>query len=171
MIRRKKKICKRCKKERVLFGRGLCATCYRIVTAREAVLKRQERRSPRKGSKPPPRRESPLQRLKKPLKRVSDKRVIEAVAYKVICDAMDAEKPHICFLCGNEIKGRIDHHHLDGRHEHYLKEEWIVKAHGKCHRQYHDDPVETIAWFDGFLVRLKEKNIQLFEREIWKLEK
>lgn len=29
MIKRKKKICKNCKKERYIFGKGLCTYCYR----------------------------------------------------------------------------------------------------------------------------------------------
>jgi len=171
MIKRKKKTCKGCQKERILFGRGLCPTCYRIEMAKKARLKPPKPRSPSKGANVPPNRDRPQNRAYAPLNRMSDKRKREGSLYLEICKEMDKISPHTCFFCGKEIKGRPDHHHLSGRQENYLKEEWIVKAHGKCHRQYHDDPVESMDFFESFLLRLKKKNFQLYQRELYKLDK
>ena len=164
MIKQTKKRCIDCGSLTYIWSHKRCKRC-------DALFRAQERRSTQKGTNVPPNRDRPLKRVRGTLNSMSAKRRIEAVQYKAICDEMDLFKPHICFFCGKEVKGRPDHHHLDGRYEHYLKKEWIVKAHGKCHRQYHDDPVESMKWFEPFLLRLKKKNFQLYQRELYKLDK
>ena len=76
-----------------------------------------------------------------------------------------------CFFCG-EMVVNADHHHLDGREGEALTDKTkIVRVHRRCHRQYHDVPVAKIPWFEGFLYRLMLHNIELYNKEILKLEK
>ena len=164
MIKQTKKRCIDCGSLTYIWSHKKCKRC-------DALYRARERRSTQKGTNVPSNKDRPQNRSYTPLNRMSDKRRIEAAQYKTICDEMDLVKPHICFLCGKEVKGRPDHHHLSGRWENYLKEDLIVKAHGKCHRQYHDDPVESIEWFDDFLLMLKQYNFQLYQRELYKLDK
>ena len=104
----------------------------------------------------------------------SERRKQEEKEYKRICKEIDLESIESgdtgCFFCGVKVKNAI-HHHLDGRSEHYLKKEWIVRGHDNCHRSYHDQPVDRLPWFDSFLLRLKQKDFTLYEREKWKLSK
>jgi hypothetical protein len=98
-----------------LWSGGRCKTCDARFKGSQT---RSKPRSPLKGTKTPLKPKSPSQGIKKK----SDKRVKEEKKYKELCDRMDAKpgKKH-CFFCSNEIKGKkVDHHHLDGREEHYL---------------------------------------------------
>lgn len=95
--------------------------------------------------------------------------------YKQICKEIDEEAKLYgamdCFFCGKEVKS-ADHHHLDGRDGDLLtKKEWIVRAHRRCHRAYHDDPIEDLSWFEQFLSRLKQKDFTLWQREMYKYDK
>lgn len=148
MIKRKKKICKSCGKPEYIFSGGLCRQCWGL----EQTLKNWASKAPRR-----------------PIRYKSEKRKEEEKEYKRICKEMDTVKPHMCFFCGWEIKGRVDHHHLKGKvGGDYLDKRYIVKAHRKCHSEFHSLPVDKMWWFDAFLFRLKQVDFDLFQKELRK---
>lgn len=150
-----------------LWSGGRCKVCD---TRFKASQVRSKPRSPLKGTKTPLKPKSPSQGIKKK----SDKRVGEEKKYKELCDWMDA-KPgkKMCFFCGNEIKGKKwDHHHLAGRvGDKYLLPGLIVHTHARCHFAYHNNPFKSLPWRYAYLQRLRLKDEQLYQRELFKLEK
>jgi len=149
MIKRKLKYCKGCHQLRYLFSHGLCEYCDK--------KRKQETRG------------------KLYIKPQSDRRAIEAVTYKRICDLIDDEaretKQLGCIFCGRDVSTPCDHHHVDGRSEYYLMKAWIKRAHGSCHRMYHDTSIHTWPWLDGFLLRMKGIDRCLYEKELRRLDK
>jgi 5-methylcytosine-specific restriction endonuclease McrA len=98
------------------------------------------------------------------------KRAKQEVEYKKLCDEIDEEaknsKEYVCFFCGKPIKGDAIHHHLDGREESLLTcKENIILSHSTCHMAYHDLPVRKQVWREGFLERLRERNVRLYFKE------
>jgi len=152
MIKQKKKRCKDCGRMTYLWSSGRCRQCDAVY---RSVYKRKNMRS-----------------SQTPIRPRSLKRQEQEKKYKKICKDMDKNKPHICFFCDLEIAGRPDHHHLRGRVALSLMEErYIVKAHRKCHRDYHDQPVGSQTWYDGFMSRLKRVDFDLYRKELMKLGK
>ena len=107
---------------------------------------------------------------------VSDKRKYGLARYLHIIHKMDAKSLKetgqiTCFFCDLEIKGFVDHHHLDGRDGDLLtKEKWIVQAHSGCHIQgYHNSTVDQLIkkyWYENvFLPNLLKVDQSLYERE------
>ena len=164
MIPRKKKICKGCQQERYIFSRGLCDNCNKRYKSLSGRLSRSnDGRVPLKGASG------------KYISPRSDKRIIQEKEYTAICKEIDAEAKetgHLeCFFCGDMVV-RADHHHLDGRDgDRLTQREWIVRAHRKCHMDYHNKPVSRIVWFNSYLERLKRINERFFFKEIMKLDK
>ena len=116
----------------------------------------EDRRSPPRYGKVPLRGKSGLKQHK--IHPRTDKRVIQEREYSVICAEIDEEAKEAgnleCFFCG-EMCVKSDHHHLDGREADLLtKKEWIVRVHRKCHTAYHSSPIESLSWFNEFLLRL-----------------
>ena len=146
MIKRRLKTCNSCHQERYLWGHGMCQPCAQKI--KRAKLYIQPR---------------------------SYKRIIEGAEYKTLCDEIDREaeetKQMECIFCGKEVKSPCDHHHLDGRSEHYLTKKYIKRAHGSCHRMYHDTSIHTWPWVDGFLLRIRGIDKMLYNRLAEKLMK
>lgn len=82
------------------------------------------------------------------------------VAYKSVCDQMDATKPWLCWFCGSVVTERseLDHHHTVGRDgDLLLSREYLVHAHRDCHRIYHDyslDGLLKTKWYIDWLKRV-----------------
>jgi ribosomal protein L37E len=161
MIERRKKICSVCGKESYIFSKGRCKSC-----SQKAYAKTAQNRS---------------ETTVKPLSRKSNgkiplrtkKRSTQENEYKKICDQMDARPgKKICFFCGEEIKGKADHHHLDGRRgDRLIDRKYIVHAHRECHAIYHDQSMKNIPWMMGFINRLSDIDVELAERIMNKYDK
>lgn len=100
----------------------------------------------------------------------SDKRAAEEREYAKVCAEIDAEAEETgqvgCFFCGEKVNSPCAHHHLRGRIGKLLTDKrWIVRCHNSCHLSYHDLPVRKQKWRDGFLERLREKDLQTYYKE------
>jgi predicted GIY-YIG superfamily endonuclease len=79
----------------------------------------------------------------------------------------------ICFFCDTEIKGQVSHHHLNGRDGEKLNDKkYIVDSHNTCHvHLYHSSSLDLITklnWYQGFLLRVKDIDVELWEKELLK---
>lgn len=87
-----------------------------------------------------------------------------------------ANKTNYCFFCGKEVKLFEGLHHLRNRAGDMLldKEFWVV-VHNNCHVwKYHQadyDQRKKEVWWQDFLARLKEKSLELYEKELRKADK
>jgi 5-methylcytosine-specific restriction endonuclease McrA len=105
------------------------------------------------------------------MKSRTPKRTKQEAEYKKLCDEIDKEAKekgeYRCFFCGKDIKGRADHHHLDGReNEHLLDRERIVLAHNQCHvQEYHGMSVRKQSWREVFMDNLRAKDLRLYFKE------
>jgi len=154
MIKRKKKICKKCGKDAYLFGLGMCQRCYTQFKATESYHKGTSRKS---NTKIPPR---------------TKKRLEQEKLYHEITARMDEQKNKKCFFCGKGMKRPEDHHHLKGRDGDLLTDPtYIVHVHRDCHFEYHYKSVIYISWFKDYLGRLKDTDMVLYERDKMKLSK
>lgn len=106
------------------------------------------------------------------MKKISSKRQIAERHYRRVCAEIDAEET-TCFFCGRPIDETRHHHHLDGRDgELFTDKSNIVLVHAYCHRKWHDTAYSHLAkefWWDDFMARLKERNINLYNRINFKL--
>jgi len=158
-MKQKLKECVDCGRTTLIWSKGRCKACSNASQLSVKVVS------------PPGRDNIPL-KAKKPMKKKSDKRVEQEKKYKEICDRMDTNHKWVCFFCGGEIKAKKpDHHHLDGREEHYLTPGLIVFSHRKCHSMYHDTSFKKLPWRYAYLQRLRLKDEQLYQRELFKLDK
>jgi len=152
VIKRKKKICKKCGQEKYIYARGLCQYCYngdrnhgKLAVSRKS------------NTKIPQATPSRLNRL---------------YTYKSIIGEMDAQEVIRCFFCGVLMQHPEEHHHLMGRDGDLLtNRKYIQHTHQACHKQYHNDSVHLISWFDGYLSRLMDIDFHLYHREKLRKEK
>ena len=164
MIPRRKKICKTCGRETYLFSHGNCKICS--MRSKGSYGGVQRRSTPKWGSTLPERRGGLKRTYIQPR---SDKRAGQEKEYAKI-----KPKNKECIFCGVAFK-KAEHrekHHLTGRRgEKLVDKKYIYNVHGKCHMQYHNDSIHTWEWKDGFLLRLREVDRTLYEKELNKLEK
>ena len=95
---------------------------------------------------------------KKPIKRRSDKRAVQELQYKMICDLIDADAEESgdikCYFCSKDVV-EAEHHHLKGRDGNLLTDRrYIKRVHSQCHWDYHNTEVKKIKWFSGYLATL-----------------
>jgi ribosomal protein L37E len=172
MIQRKKKICRRCGRERYIYAKGLCNFCYGLEQARKK-RERNKALSPSSGGKIPLKGRSSSYGLKTSLKQRSDKRAEQEKEYNKVKRQIMKEQ-RACFFCGKEIKEEqlSDTHHLKGRDGDLLTDKkYLVHVHRKCHDLYHFKSIHKWPWKDAFLSRLKKLNESLYNKEIAKLDK
>jgi len=105
---------------------------------------------------------------------MSEKRREELKTYSQLIKEIDKEakanKKWYCFFCGEHLGDTCDHHHLKGReNQDLVDEEYIVLAHRKCHRDYHDKTAKDIPWFKAFVKRLHRIDPSLAAKEERKL--
>ena len=109
------------------------------------------------------------------MRRRTKKRAKQEMEYKDVLKVMDCsliKDCFYCFFCGEIIKGKPDHHHLNGKeNERLIDPVYLVHAHRTCHMMYHNNPVNKIPWFSQFLERLKGIDDELYYRETFKLNK
>lgn len=126
---------------------------------------------------------SPKKKEATPIKKQSAKRSKEHKRYTEVCDELTRElreqnNGHIyCFFSGEEIFDKRPHyHHLKGRTgDHLIDKKWLVPAKDEYHvHKYHMASYEQRVkewWWQGFLSRLKEKSVELWEKELRKADK
>jgi len=116
--------------------------------------------------------------------RESKKRREEHIHYSEGCKLLeqelrDANGGRICdFFTGREIKGFVTWHHLLGRSgDYYLDKDLLVPAENDendGHLFYHRATLEQLMakeWYQGFLIRLKSKSIEAYNKEMRRGEK
>lgn len=84
------------------------------------------------------------------------------------------ENEYYCIFCGNGFSKTPDIHHLKGRDDDLLiKPKYWGLAHRGCHSQYHDNPPSACSWFEDYIDRIKEIDLQLYyiEQEKYKRSK
>ena len=100
--------------------------------------------------------------------------------YKEIKDElraeMMAEGTYNCFFCGKPMGDEKGFHHLKGRvGKNYTDRKYLQPAHNKCHvEDYHPstwEQLNSFAWYDGFLLRLKSIDEKLWRAELRKKDK
>ena len=123
-----------------------------------------------------------------PISRKSPKRKKEDKLYEALCRKVDRSHTDkadnvICFFCEQaicdvdeqDVKWKIDHHHLLKRDEHFLTERYLVPAHPKCHMQdYHvvedADAMFDRPWFGKFLFHIRDGEPAKYNEYIRKYE-
>ena len=103
----------------------------------------------------------------------SDKRAEQEKEYAKRRKIVIAEQ-YNCFFCGEKFRKnyRPDIHHLKGRDNELLTDKrYLVAVHRKCHREYHDKSRCKIEWYPKYLVRLKQRDFELWQHEVWLSEK
>lgn len=114
----------------------------------------------------------------------SKKRKEERKRYTEVCDLLTEEiraknnGKVFCFFSGQEITAKRPHyHHLKSRTgDYYTDKEWLVPALDEFHVDgYHSKSVEYLLqqkWYtDIFLVNLRNKSEELYQKELRKREK
>jgi hypothetical protein len=119
---------------------------------------------------------------KEPIAKESKRRKVERIYYKDGClqleKEMRAQHPEgklFCFISGYEITGRASWHHLYGRTgDWYLDKDGLVPTINKYHLMVHRMTVEKLEeqpWYSDYLIRLKNKDEALYNKQIGKKEK
>lgn len=109
--------------------------------------------------------------------RFTPKRQEQVKEYNTMIKAKDDDgKPHYCFFCTKRIWGTISHHHLEGREEDKLLDDGLlVDSHNGCHVfKFHSWSVHKLKlelWWDGFLIRLKDKSEIAYDKVMEKFNK
>jgi hypothetical protein len=78
------------------------------------------------------------------------------------------------FFSGLEIKGAISWHHLRKRGAYLKDKRYLVPSINAHHLDYHFLPYDIWSkkpFFDEFMIRLKEKDLDTYERELKRAEK
>jgi hypothetical protein len=156
--------CKRC--DRDVFGGGYCAYHQYVRHKQGGDL-----------FKPKPRKAKPIPKESKTRKK-------EHIYYSVGCKQLEKEireQNNGCiydFFTGLEIKGKVTWHHLLGRSgDYYTDKDLLVPAENNendGHLFWHRstlDQLKAKSWYAGFLIRLKEKSIQAYEKEMRRYDK
>jgi len=156
------KLCKEC--NNAVFGGGYCK--YHQYKRKMLGGDLYERKPPKK---------------RKAIPKESKKRKVEHKYYTQHCKELtkelkDANNGRIfCFFSGREIKGTPVYHHLRGRSgDFYTDKKWLVPCLNKYHNMYHFTPIEKLmqeSWYPEFLIKLREKAEDLYQKEIKKQEK
>jgi len=159
-IKRVRKICSGCGTPQYIFSKGLCRYCWgkaQLNINSKAPQPKQNRIKPKSYTNIPHR---------------TDKRLNEEKEYRKIIARMDKQKNIHCFFCGEKMGKPEQHHHLNGRdNDHLTEEKYIVHVHSRCHSFYHDSSTVYMRWFDGYLERLADIDIDLAYRESLKKDK
>ena len=155
------KLCKEC--NNTVFGGGYCK--YHQYKRKMLGGDLYERKPPKK---------------RKAIPKESKKRKEEGKTYKQIKDELRTEMiangTYNCFFCGKPMGDEKGFHHTKGRDGSYLTDRKYLKpAHNQCHVwDYHQADIETLMqkeWYSDFLNRLKELDINLYNKEIKKQDK
>lgn len=115
----------------------------------------------------------------KAIKTVSDKRKIQLKLYEQAKqekkDELKADNKWYCIFCGVGFKDNDnpDCHHLFGRDGDLLIDKrYLSFAHSDCHIvKYHGGNYATLSsqrWYKSFMERLKEIDIELYNKELKK---
>jgi hypothetical protein len=109
----------------------------------------------------------------KKIKPVSDKRAKQLAVYSAAKE-IAWQRALItgntkCFICDKIMKFTPDWHHLDGREEKQLLDyDYLVFVHRSCHSAVHNmsyDILKYKPWYDGYLLRLKNIDPILYDKE------
>ena len=125
---------------------------------------------------------SPKKQAKLPLESKTRKK--EHVYYSQGCKQFEAELREqnngviYDFFTGLEIKGKITFHHIAGRSgDFYLDKDFLVPAENDendGHLFWHHATIEQLKakpWYEGFLIRLKSKSTDAYNKEIRRQDK
>jgi hypothetical protein len=123
-------------------------------------------------------------RKAKPIPKESKTRKKEHIYYSKGCKLLekeirDANDGHIFdFFTGREIRGFVTFHHLLGRTgNYYLDKDLLVPAENidnDGHAFYHRATTEQLKakpWYEGFLIRLKDKSTEAYSKEMRRHDK
>ena len=157
---------------------SLCKECNNNVFGGGYCKYHQYRRGMQGGDKYT---RKPKIKKRKPIPKESKKRKEEHKYYSQHCreltqELKDANDGRIfCFFSGREITGRPVYHHLRGRSgDFYTDKRWLVPCLNKYHNMYHFTPTGKLreeSWYPEFLIKLREKADDLYEKEIKKQSK
>jgi len=110
------------------------------------------------------------------LAKMSTKRQAQAKTYTQQIKVSNAIPNQLCFFCNKLILGTVSNHHLlkrDG--ERLIDESLYVPSHNNCHVfKFHSWSVHKLKlepWWEGFLIRLKEKCPEAYDKIIAKFDK
>lgn len=98
------------------------------------------------------------------IKHKSDKRIAEDKVYAKMNPANTR-----CFFSNKPLDETKEKHHLWGRSgSNYLDEKFLMWVNHKYHMDYHHKPYDYLVkqpWYEGFLKRLKNIDINLWNKE------
>jgi hypothetical protein len=111
---------------------------------------------------------------KKPKPR-TEKRAKDERYYSVVAKEFFEDSDKKCFFCGDKVDTFQGLHHFKGRTNDYLLDKrWWCVTHNSCHLDYHNISVDKTSkekWYEGFLIRLKNMDEGLYNKQIGKSEK
>ena len=123
----------------------------------------------------------PKPRQRKPIPKESKKRKEEKKYYSQHCKELEQEIREqnngkiYCFFSGEEITEFVTWHHLRGRTgKFYLDKEFLVPSINENHLMNHYASYGDITqqpWYEGYLERLKAKDILSYKKELKRKEK
>ena len=119
----------------------------------------------------PKKRQKPIAK-ESPRRKVEHKRYLERVKEK--WEEAVNTGTNQCFFCGETMTKREDNHHLVGRGNVILEEQWWVLAHSDCHLAYHFDSADKLRqypWFSDFMCRLKDKSSTTYYKVLNRINK
>lgn len=111
------------------------------------------------------------------MKSQSTKREKENKEYLKLCREVDRDHTDqmdniICFFCNQaicdvddqDVKWKVDHHHILRREKFFLVKKYLVPSHVKCHRlDYHvvedTDAMYDRPWFAKLLFHMEDGNV------------
>jgi hypothetical protein len=118
------------------------------------------------------------QAKQKAIKIVSDKRKTQLKLYEQAkqekISELKADNKWLCFICGVAFKEneQTDCHHIQDREESAVfDKKYLVFVHRHCHTAYHNDTYSKFSanrWYNSFMERLKEIDIELYNKELKK---
>lgn len=95
------------------------------------------------------------------MKYVSEKQAKRLREYKKMCDELDRESDGICFVTGEPLPPRPEHHHLYGRHgEKLIDKEYtvcVLPGHSTWWHSLALSELKLMPWWEYFLGNLKRK--------------
>ena len=173
-MKTKKKVCKVCNREVVLWSKGMCQVCWSKWYVQnmhnstdKGPIERHTSTFSSKGthSTTKSKKRSVRSRIApRTIKRQKQEREYVEVKKRV------QQQPN-CFFCGKPVRNGDDHH-LKGRDGDLLTDEkYQVHCHRQCHNDYHFRSIWDWEWRDGFLSRLKELDESLWRKEVMKMYK
>ena len=155
------KICQTCGKYPV-FSKGLCKYCYLKANSLKQIKKTYKY----------------TQAKQKAIKTVSDKRKTQLKLYeqakKEKIAELKAEGKWFCFFSGLPFPDDFipDCHHTNKRQEGMVFDKrYMVFCYREYHTSYHNlayGDLSTCRWYISFMERLKEIDIELYNKELKK---